>query len=125
MVEGNHATRFLWAVSGSRSRQRTNVSLVATTQVSTNVIVDSSGDIMGLKIKEDKAKHMGGSFLLTLAGYAATRKLWVAVLIAFVIGLLKEFYDIYHGVASWLDMAANILGICFAVVLIYVFAPEE
>lgn len=77
---------------------------------------------MGLKLNEDKAKHMGGSFLLTLAGYAMTGKVWAAVLVAVLIGVGKEIYDYYYGgVASWGDLVANILGICFAILGIFVF----
>lgn len=80
---------------------------------------------MGIELKKDKLKHMAGSFALTLATYGVSKKLWVAVLIVFVIGLLKEFYDIFHGVASWQDMGANILGICFAVLIIYILKKEK
>lgn len=80
----------------------------------------------GLKIEEDKAKHMGGSLLLTLAGYAMTGKVWAAVLVAVLIGVGKEIYDYYYGgVASWGDLAANILGICFAVLVIFIWIEKR
>lgn len=75
---------------------------------------------MGLKLEKDKAKHMAGSFFLTVAGFLAIGKVWWTVLIVAVIGILKEIYDIYHGVASWQDLAVNVLGICFALLVIFI-----
>lgn len=62
---------------------------------------------------------MIGTFVLTIGVYLAISKVWVAVSIAIAIGAIKEINDYYFGgVASWEDMIANILGMCFAFILI-------
>ncbi len=81
---------------------------------------------MGLSVKKDKAKHMIGSFALTLSTFFATGKVWVAIVVAVLIGLSKEIYDYYYGgVASWEDMIANILGMCFAILLIFIMTKDK
>jgi VanZ family protein len=65
-----------------------------------------------MKIEEDKKAHfllmMWGTFLAA----AMSMNAWIAVSLALAIGISKEVFDYYTGgVASWGDMAANLLGI--------------
>lgn len=73
---------------------------------------------MGLK--KDKVKHMLGSFSGVMLGYFLCGCASKAALLIFIIGLGKEIWDYAgHGVASWEDLAANIIGIIAAVTLIW------
>jgi hypothetical protein len=81
---------------------------------------------MGLELKKDKAKHFAGSFAGAIGAYALCRNLGIAALIMLIIGLGKELWDwAGHGVASWEDMYANILGIAFALVFIYYYQQKK
>lgn len=81
---------------------------------------------MGLELKKDKAKHFGLSFAGVITAYGIWRNVWAAVLIILLIGLGKELWDwMGHGVASFEDMAANVLGIAFATVLIYYYQQKK
>lgn len=73
---------------------------------------------MGLK--KDKAKHMLGSFAGVITLRALGLGTGLAALLIFTLGLAKELWDyVGHGVASWEDMAANLIGIAFAMLLIW------
>lgn len=81
---------------------------------------------MGLEIEEDKAKHFGLSFAGVLGAYALWRNIGAVVILVLLIGLGKELWDYAgHGVASVGDMTANVLGIAFAVVLIYYLQQKK
>ena len=65
----------------------------------------------------DKILHlMAGAFISVVVGYL-TRMPILGFLMACVIGLIKEFWDIEHGTAELLDFIATALG-AFLVLLI-------
>ena len=65
----------------------------------------------------DKILHfMAGAFISVVVGYL-TRMPILGFLMACVIGLIKEFWDIEHGTAEFLDFVATALG-AFLVMLI-------
>ena len=65
----------------------------------------------------DKILHfMAGAFIKVVVGYL-TRMPILGFLVACVIGLIKEFWDIEHGTAEFLDFVATALG-AFLVMLI-------
>jgi len=65
----------------------------------------------------DKILHfMAGAFISVVVGYL-TRMPILGFLVACVIGLVKEFWDIEHGTAEFLDFVATALG-AFLVLLI-------
>ena len=65
----------------------------------------------------DKILHfMAGAFISVVVGYL-TRMPILGFLMACVIGLIKEFWDIEHGTAEFLDFVATALG-AFLVLLI-------
>ena len=65
----------------------------------------------------DKILHfMAGAFISVVVGYL-TRMPILGFLVACVIGLIKEFWDIEHGTAEFLDFVATALG-AFLVLLI-------
>ena len=65
----------------------------------------------------DKIRHfMAGAFISVVVGYL-TRMPILGFLVACVIGLIKEFWDIEHGTAEFLDFVATALG-AFLVLLI-------
>lgn len=65
----------------------------------------------------DKILHfMAGAFISVVVGYL-TRMPILGFLVACVIGLIKEFWDIEHGTAEFLDFVATALG-AFLVMLI-------
>jgi len=65
----------------------------------------------------DKILHfMAGAFISVAVGYL-TRMPILGFLVACVIGLVKEFWDIEHGTAEFLDFVATALG-AFLVLLI-------
>lgn len=65
----------------------------------------------------DKILHfMAGAFISVVVGYL-TRMPMLGFLVACVIGLIKEFWDIEHGTAEFLDFVATALG-AFLVMLI-------
>jgi uncharacterized membrane protein YeaQ/YmgE (transglycosylase-associated protein family) len=65
----------------------------------------------------DKILHfMAGAFISVVVGYL-TRMPILGFLMACVIGLVKEFWDIEHGTAEFLDFVATALG-AFLVMLI-------
>lgn len=65
----------------------------------------------------DKILHfMAGAFISMVVGYL-TRMPILGFLVACVIGLIKEFWDIEHGTAEFLDFVATALG-AFLVMLI-------
>ena len=58
----------------------------------------------------DKILHfMAGAFISVVVGYL-TRMPILGFLVACVIGLIKEFWDIEHGTAEVLDLVATLLG---------------
>ena len=58
----------------------------------------------------DKILHfMAGAFISVVVGYL-TRMPILGFLMACVIGLIKEFWDIEHGTAEVLDLVATLLG---------------
>ena len=59
---------------------------------------------------------MAGAFISVVVGYL-TRMPILGFLVACVIGLIKEFWDIEHGTAEFLDFVATALG-AFLVLLI-------
>ena len=65
----------------------------------------------------DKILHfMAGAFISVVVGYL-TRMPILGFLIACMISLIKEFWDIEHGTAEFLDFVATALG-AFLVLLI-------
>ena len=65
----------------------------------------------------DKILHfMARAFISVVVGYL-TRMPFLGFLVACVIGLIKEFWDIEHGTAEFLDFVATALG-AFLVLLI-------
>jgi len=65
----------------------------------------------------DKILHfMAGAFISVVVGYL-TRMPILGFLVACMIGLIKEFWDIEHGTAEFLDFVATALG-AFLVLLI-------
>jgi len=65
----------------------------------------------------DKILHfMAGAFISVVVGYL-TRMPILGFLMACVIGLIKEFWDIEHGTAEFLDFVSTALG-AFLVLLI-------
>ena len=59
---------------------------------------------------------MAGAFISVVVGYL-TKMPILGFLVACVIGLIKEFWDIEHGTAEFLDFVATALG-AFLVLLI-------
>lgn len=58
----------------------------------------------------DKILHfMAGAFISVVVGYL-TRMPILGFLVACAIGLIKEFWDIEHGTAEFLDFVATVLG---------------
>ena len=58
----------------------------------------------------DKILHfMAGAFISVVVGYL-TRMPILGFLVACVIGLIKEFWDIEHGTAELLDFIATMSG---------------
>ena len=58
----------------------------------------------------DKILHfMAGAFISVVVGYL-TRMPILGFLVACVIGLIKEFWDIEHGTAEFLDFIATASG---------------
>lgn len=71
------------------------------------------------KLQKDKVKHAVGSFALAITLFMATGKVWVAIAGALIIGVGKEVWDYYgDGVASWGDMAANMIGVGFSIAVL-------
>ena len=78
-------------------------------------------------LKWDKFQHFAISFLLVI-GLNLIFSLWLAVLIAFLLGLAKEIYDVrilfkypklfYWKATNFKDMLANILGIGVGVLIL-------
>ena len=65
----------------------------------------------------DKILHfIAGAFISVVVGYL-TRMPILGFLVACVIGLIKEFWDIEHGTAELLDFVSTALG-AFLVLLI-------
>ena len=65
----------------------------------------------------DKILHLcAGAFISVVVGYL-TRMPILGFLVACVIGLIKEFWDIEHGTAEFLDFVSTALG-AFLVLLI-------
>ena len=65
----------------------------------------------------DKILHfMAGAFISVVVGYL-TRMPFLGFLVACLIGLIKEVWDINHGTAEFLDFVATALG-AFLVMLI-------
>lgn len=65
----------------------------------------------------DKILHfMAGAFISVVVGYL-TRMPILGFLVACAIGLIKEFWDIEHGTAEFLDFVSTALG-AFLVLLI-------
>ena len=65
----------------------------------------------------DKILHfMAGAFISVVVGYL-TRMPILGFLVAYAIGLIKEFWDIEHGTAEFLDFVATASG-AFLVLLI-------
>ena len=52
---------------------------------------------------------MAGAFISVVVGYL-TRMPILGFLVACAIGLIKEFWDIEHGTAEFLDLVATLLG---------------
>jgi hypothetical protein len=73
---------------------------------------------MGLK--KDKAKHMLGSFIGVLILSSIGMGMALGAIMIFLVGLSKEIWDYAgHGVASWEDLGANVIGIILAVTFIW------
>ena len=65
----------------------------------------------------DKILHfMAGAFISIVVGYL-TKIPVLGLLVAGAVGLIKEFWDIEHGTAEFLDFVATALG-AFLVLLI-------
>ena len=69
-----------------------------------------------MKIKRDKLLHFETSVLLVVL-FNLFLPLWLSGLIAFLIGILKEVWDIKHGVASWADLLSDALGVLFGIAI--------
>ena len=68
-------------------------------------------------IKTDGLLHLETSALITVA-VATFAPWWVAALVAFIIGIVKELYDREHGgVASWHDVACDAAGVLIGLFL--------
>jgi uncharacterized membrane protein YeaQ/YmgE (transglycosylase-associated protein family) len=58
----------------------------------------------------DKVLHfMAGAFVSIVVGYL-TKMPILGLVAAAIVGLLKEFWDIEHGTAEFLDFVATVLG---------------
>ena len=58
----------------------------------------------------DKILHfMAGAFISVVVGYLTKIPL-LGFLVACLVGMLKEFWDIEHGTAEFLDFVATVLG---------------
>lgn len=65
----------------------------------------------------DKILHfMAGAFVSIVVGYL-TKMPILGLVVAAIVGLLKEFWDIEHGTAEFLDFVATASG-AFLVLLI-------
>lgn len=70
--------------------------------------------------EHDKRQHFGYSLVIMLA-LQWLMPLWLAFLITFLIGLIKEIWDHYWGSGfCWQDMKANMLGILLAVLIYFI-----
>jgi len=66
----------------------------------------------------DKILHfMAGAFISVVVGYL-TRMPTLGFLVACVIGLIKEFWDIEHGTAEFLDFVATASGAFLAFLIL-------
>lgn len=65
-------------------------------------------------MKIDKIVHCETCALIVIIG-AHFLPLWAGVLIAAVAGIGKEVWDIWHGVPSWLDLLADVVGIAIGI----------
>ena len=69
-----------------------------------------------MKIKSDKIMHFETSALLVII-FNLFLPLWISGSLAFLVGVLKEVWDIKHGVASWSDVLADLLGVSVGVLI--------
>ena len=71
-------------------------------------------------VAEDKYKHFILSAVLVFIFYVACHSIIIASVCSFIIGVLKEIYDKVSGkgVADMKDIAADIVGIGFAVIIL-------
>ena len=64
----------------------------------------------------DKIVHCETCALIVIIG-AHFLPLWAAALIAGFAGIGKEVYDIWHGVPSWWDLLADVVGIAIGILI--------
>ena len=72
-----------------------------------------------MKIKSDKIMHFETSALLVII-FNLFLPLWISGSLTFLIGVLKEVWDIKHGVASWSDIIADLLGIGAGILILFI-----
>jgi len=71
-------------------------------------------------IKTDGLLHLETSALITIA-LSLFLPWWVAAVIAFLIGVVKELYDKEHGgVASWHDIGCDAAGVLIGLFLAWI-----
>ena len=67
-------------------------------------------------VEEDKAQHIIFAYM-TVVGLQFLVPMEQAVLLVLLLGLLKEFWDLWMGTGfCWYDVLANVLGAVFAFV---------
>jgi len=72
-------------------------------------------------MEEDKKKHALVMFFITLGVSLYTKNVFLAVIIALIIALSKEVYDMFWGTGySIMDMSANSIGIFSAFLLFFI-----
>lgn len=69
--------------------------------------------------QEDKAQHIICAFLAVML-LAPLMNIWLAYLLVFAAGVVKEAWDYYVGTGfCWYDIAANCLGITFSALCVF------
>lgn len=64
----------------------------------------------------DKMLHFAVSALIVIT-VARFAPLWASATVAFGLGIGKEVYDIRHGVASWKDLLADLMGVLYGLLI--------
>lgn len=62
----------------------------------------------------DKITHAAVCALICIAA-AKFLSIWAGALVAIGAGIGKELYDIRHGVPSWFDLLADVVGVLIGI----------
>lgn len=71
------------------------------------------------EIKHDKLLHFETSALLVIL-FSRFLPLWLSGSVAILVGIIKEIWDIKHGVFSWKDIVSDLLGVITGVAVLLI-----